>query len=238
MQVLVAIVLIFGLLVAGFDINPENIPSWAWAFATIVAGLVTVAIITPTRFVDWRTALSTKGVTAKRLVFFFIASLLGIIAANIMQELLALPDMLASEMMGLSTSAMGIATIGFVGPIVAEVVFREGVMGSYLRGGVKPWVAIVVSAVVFGVSHLNPAQTPFAIVVGLMLGYVYWQTGSIVVPCIIHVFNNCMSLLQTYILGDAMQDYSLVAEVGGTAPAIITAIALAAASVYTFKSTK
>ena len=75
----------------------------------------------------------------------------------------------------------------FLGPIAEELLFR-GVLIRQLR----PWgkqTAILVSAIAFGLFHGNVIQTPFAFMVGLVLGYVTVEY-SIYWAIVLHVFNN------------------------------------------------
>ena len=90
-----------------------------------------------------------------------------------------------------------------------EVVFREGIQGCLLRGGVKPWTAAVVSALCFGIIHLNPAQVPFAFVVGLMLAVIYQKTGNVVITSLLHILNNSVSVALMRVLGDGAEEFTL-----------------------------
>lgn len=86
----------------------------------------------------------------------------------------------------------GLFMFGVGGPVVEELLFRTAVLGLMLRSGVKPWVAIVLSAFLFGICHFNVIQFIHASLFGLMLGYIYYKTNNILVVMIIHVFNNTL----------------------------------------------
>ena len=60
---------------------------------------------------------------------------------------------------------------------------------------------IFVSALLFGFLHGNFIQTPFAFIVGLVLGYVTVYTGSMLPAMIIHFLNNTVSILMSYLSG-------------------------------------
>lgn len=68
--------------------------------------------------------------------------------------------------------------------------FRTVILGLMLRSGVKPWVAIILSAFLFGASHLNMCQFVHAGVGGLMLGFVYYKTNNVFATIIIHAIHN------------------------------------------------
>lgn len=82
-----------------------------------------------------------------------------------------------------------------IAPIVEEVFFR----GMVLRGLLNRYsdrISIILSALVFGLVHMNLVQLLPGFVVGLMLGYVYVRTRrSLSTVIIIHLFNNLISYI-------------------------------------------
>lgn len=72
--------------------------------------------------------------------------------------------------------------------LVEEFAYRGIVLGLLKKFG--EGFAIIVSAVLFGIMHSNFEQMPFAIIVGLILGYTYVKTGSIWTCIAIHFINN------------------------------------------------
>lgn len=85
--------------------------------------------------------------------------------------------------------------------LVEEFACRGIILGMLKRFG--EGFAIVTSALVFGIMHGNFEQIPFAIMVGLILGYIYVKTDSIW-PCVaVHFANNAISVIFSY-LGDAL----------------------------------
>ncbi len=79
--------------------------------------------------------------------------------------------------------------------LVEEFAFR-GVILNVLRK-YSDGLAILVSAVLFGLMHGNFTQIPFAFVVGLILGYVAVKTNSLIPGIIIHFLNNANSVTLT-----------------------------------------
>ncbi len=65
--------------------------------------------------------------------------------------------------------------------------------------------AIVASSILFGVMHGNFEQMPFAIMVGLILGFVTVKSGTIWVAVAIHAFNNAISVVCEYALASLTQ---------------------------------
>ena len=62
--------------------------------------------------------------------------------------------------------------------------------------------ALVISALLFALSHLNPAQMPHAFLIGLLLGWLYMRTGSILPGIIYHWANNTAAYLLFHLYPD------------------------------------
>lgn len=84
--------------------------------------------------------------------------------------------------------------------LVEEFACRGIILGSLRKFG--DGFAVMVSAILFGVMHGNFEQIPFAFLVGLVLGFVTVQSGSIWIAVVIHAFNNSISLIFDYFLGN------------------------------------
>lgn len=87
--------------------------------------------------------------------------------------------------------------VSFVAGLVEEISLRGYVMGNLKRYGSS--FAILASAIVFGIMHGNLVQAPFALVVGIVLGYFSIRTGSIWTAILIHMANNFYSVALSYI---------------------------------------
>ena len=96
----------------------------------------------------------------------------------------------------------GYVAIGILAPLAEEIVFRGAILRTLLDMVSKKnhWVAIFISAAVFGLIHGNEAQFINALLMGLLLGWMYYRTKSLV-PCILmHWVNNTMA----YVLNNLM----------------------------------
>ena len=81
--------------------------------------------------------------------------------------------------------------------IVEEFAFRGIVLGSLRRYG--DGFALICSSVCFGFMHGNFEQIPFAFIVGLILGYIVIQSGSLRIAMVVHFINNAISVCFNYI---------------------------------------
>lgn len=76
-----------------------------------------------------------------------------------------------------------------------EETFCRGIILRGLLFHMKPWKAILWSAFIFGVIHLNPWQAIPAFLVGSLMGWVYWKTGSLWATIFLHFINNGFSYI-------------------------------------------
>lgn len=118
---------------------------------------------------------------------------------NILAQWAELPDNLANVMTQLSNNVIGVVSIAVVGPILEEVLFRGAIQGVLMRV-CKPWTAILIASLIFGVVHMNPIQIFYATFIGILFGWIYYRTGSLMPSIIGHVLNNSLAAV-TMILG-------------------------------------
>ena len=96
----------------------------------------------------------------------------------------------------------GYVAVGILAPLAEEVVFRGAILRTLLGIMSKKnhWVAIIISAALFGLAHFNAAQFINALLMGLLLGWMYYRTGSLVPGILLHWVNNTMA----YVLANIM----------------------------------
>ena len=102
--------------------------------------------------------------------------------------------------------------VAIFAPIFEEWLCR----GMVLRGlltKMKPVWAIVVSALFFAVIHANPWQALNAFLIGLVMGYVYYKTGSLILTMIIHFVNNGTAVVLSNI--ESLKDYDYWIDILG-----------------------
>lgn len=102
-----------------------------------------------------------------------------------------LPDWMEQTFQTMTDNVWGILGISLLGPVLEELLFRGAITKELLRQ-YKPWVAIVVSGLLFGLFHINPAQVVGAIPSGIFFAWLYWRTRSLVPGIVLHVLNNSL----------------------------------------------
>lgn len=84
--------------------------------------------------------------------------------------------------------------VAVVAPIVEELIFR-GVILQGFRRNYTAFKAVLMSALLFALFHLNPWQFPATFVLGLLLGWIMIRTNSIILSILGHSINNFLVLL-------------------------------------------
>ena len=122
--------------------------------------------------------------------------LAGMLFLNLGSEFLGLPDLMQDTFLAMSRNVFGIISITIMAPLVEELLFRGAIQGHLLRKGMNPWVALFIASAIFGIVHMNPVQIPFAFAIGLIFGWLYYRTGSLVPGIVGHFLNNSIACIQ------------------------------------------
>lgn len=118
------------------------------------------------------------------------------------------------EMAGDQGPLMFIALV-IAAPILEELIFR-GIMLDGLLRIYSPTKAIVVSSLLFGVIHLNPAQFVGGALVGGFMGWVYFHTRSVLATILIHASFNLTAFAESYFIDvEEAIDMSYAEVLGG-----------------------
>ncbi|WP_419748896.1 lysostaphin resistance A-like protein [Clostridium perfringens] len=84
-------------------------------------------------------------------------------------------------------------SVAILAPIVEEIIFRGIIFNeaAKYKGGAFP---IIISALLFGLAHMQPIQIVYAFIVGLIFGFVYSKTHSLPIVMFLHMLNNLLTL--------------------------------------------
>lgn len=117
---------------------------------------------------------------------------------------------------------VSLIAIGVVGPIFEEILFRGLVFGE-LRKIMRVRPAILIQALLFGIYHMNVIQGSYAILIGLLLGFVYYRSNSMIAPTIVHIVINSSSVILSYLVTPAQLDrWAAVITIAGVALFFLT----------------
>ena len=88
--------------------------------------------------------------------------------------------------------------VSIIAPLGEELLFR-GFLQQFLE---KHWKdvtrAILVTALVFATIHMNPYWFIQIYILGIMLGFLSWKTGSVFPPLILHGLNNSFAMIVSF----------------------------------------
>jgi uncharacterized protein len=80
-----------------------------------------------------------------------------------------------------------------IGPIAEELSFRGLWWGALRKRGVSALVATLISAIVFGVGHLEPTRAILLVLIGVLLGGLRWWTGRLGAGIVAHMVINALA---------------------------------------------
>ena len=169
--------------------------------AKLITTTVLISLVTIFAFLFWHwTEVSPRWIRTRPwtvLTWSVIAAVGALVPSMWLQEQMPeLPNLMDNEFDMILTNRWGYLAIGLLAPLSEEIVLRGAVLKELLKSEkLTPWVAIAISAVFFALIHFNPAQMPHAFVIGLLLGWMYWRTGSILPGVAYHWANNSIAYI-------------------------------------------
>jgi membrane protease YdiL (CAAX protease family) len=118
---------------------------------------------------------------------------LGIILSeidNLTRWALPMPDLVERAFRELAEGGLpALITLVVVAPLTEEPLCRGLILGGFLRR-YSATQAVLASAVLFALVHLNPYQLASAFVLGILLGWLFLKTASLL-PCLfVHALHN------------------------------------------------
>lgn len=102
---------------------------------------------------------------------------------------------------GIAETSFGFIYISLVGPFMEEIIFRGVILKGLLKN-YKPGTAIFVSALLFGIFHMNLVQSTSAFGLGLIIASLYVKTGSLRLCFLIHCLNNTFVGIVASLIGN------------------------------------
>lgn len=202
------------------SIISPNIMSISLIASSVISILI---MVWPMKMFDFKRDFSPSGTSFGLGLLAIAGAAFGMFATDLLNELIELPNLIENVLSGMSATVLGALSIAVVGPLAEEVVFRGAIMGYMLRKGSTPTMAIITSALIFGLMHMNPAQIPFATIVGVILGVIYYRTGNIILTSTIHIINNSLAAL---LMNVCDEETKMSDAIGGSTIGIIVASAV------------
>ena len=169
----------------------------------IILPAILAAILSP---VEWKQRLGftdsglTKGQFLATGIGAFFPTAIGLGLAYLV-TLVIPPDDSIANLYKSMTFGWSIPFILFIAllPGFAEEIMMRGYMQRRLLKRWAPWLAILVSSILFAVMHVTPHAISFAFPIGVWLGYVAWKTDSIWPTIFCHaLINGTWNIVNVY----------------------------------------
>lgn len=173
--------------------SPDMTPAKLIVTTTIVS-LATILVFLLARWAE----LSPRWLRTRpwSVLLWTVVAALGLIIPSmwLQEHMPELPNLVENEFDMILRDRWGYLAIGLLAPLSEEIVFRGAILKRLLQSPrLSTWAAIALSALLFALIHMNPAQMPHAFVIGLLLGWMYWRTGSILPGMAFHWANNSVA---------------------------------------------
>jgi membrane protease YdiL (CAAX protease family) len=177
-------------------------------FLQITAGVMTVLLflfLVVKRKWSIKERFLIKKVPVRKLITWVLCSVLFIFLFDycydfvfsllkIKKEQQFIVTIIPDKSMGILTKLFFISAVGFVIPLLEEIIFR-GIFYQGLKSRLPVTVAILLSSSVFALFHLQPEALIPIFVLSMIITYSYEKTESILTPIAIHSLNNFIGIV-------------------------------------------
>jgi membrane protease YdiL (CAAX protease family) len=157
------------------------------------------------------------------LALFSLYPLMGFLSFYV--EQIELPDFLDNmdkssmeslgellNMTSVQDLLINIVIIGIIPGIGEELLFRGVIQKELSKKLTNPHVAIFITAFLFSAFHFQVAGFIPKLMIGLVLGYAYFLSGSLILPMIIHSLNNIFLTTSLFAAGGKIQTQDIQSE--------------------------
>lgn len=148
--------------------------------------------------------LPRKNVTLKQKVKIIFISVMIIFSLQYLLTLIVYPsiglDYSSTDMFDINYNSsifskiILVLALAVTPAIFEELFFRKALIDLSLKFGKK--FALIFSALLFGIIHMNLSQGLFAFIIGLIFGMIYLYTNDIKLTMLIHFINNGFASLE------------------------------------------
>lgn len=122
-------------------------------------------------------------------------------------------EQLASKIINDSPGFWALLLVFAVAPAIIEELGFRGFILSGLESLKSKWQAILITSLFFGLAHTVIQQSIITFFVGLVLGFIAIQTGSII-PCILyHLVHNGLVLMLSQATPEVVQSSTLLSQI-------------------------
>lgn len=224
----VIITIVLGLGVSAIPGIPISLITLVGTVVAMVAIIAIALYLKKTNTQYLFTRLSAASPTAYGVAALFILFLIFVL--DPLTSLIPMPEQIRRMFEeALRADIYTFVAVAIAAPVLEELLFRK-IMLEGLEVNYGPKKAIIWSAALFAIFHLNPWQGIGAFFAGLFLGWLYVNTRDIWLCIFVHFFNNTLSFIAFIAFDDPF--YSMIDATGGDYYTLAAIIAISLVALY------
>jgi membrane protease YdiL (CAAX protease family) len=197
--------IIVGIVIGIADVTKIESAQILYSILTILSELISYGVVIYLGFIKTKQKFNDvfkfnyipselwKAITVFMIGFVILLSELD----NIFNYVIPPPEFITSVLETMAADQwfiLSMLTIAIIPAITEEMLFR-GIILNGLKNNYSERTAIIVSALLFALWHLNPWQFVPAFIIGLISAFICLRTGSLLLCIYIHLFNNALFVI-------------------------------------------
>ena len=186
-QIVVTLIFMIAAMAQGNEVTSILAP------ALLVSDLLVIILLIAIKYCRFKELFKT--VPANVFLFSIVFAICGMYTVDMLSSGVEIPNMLEEQFKEMSKTLSGFLAICIVGPIMEEIMMRRVILKEMQRATKSMWWGIIISSALFAIVHINPVQVVFAMPAGIILGWLYCKTGSLLVPICVHILNNSAAFI-------------------------------------------
>ncbi len=114
-------------------------------------------------------------------------------------------ELLSNVMLKVDTNIdliVNVLVVGLLAAISEELFFRGVLQRIMIHWAKSPWIGIMITALLFSFFHFQLSGFLPRFGLGILLGALYWYSGSLYIPIIYHFLHNTIGVLATHFSKD------------------------------------
>ncbi len=187
-QLIVTIILVGGSVITGGNANDAIAPALVISDAIVILALFILRYCRISEFF--------QKIDSRLFFYSLVFGFFGLYLIDLLMSSVEIPNYLEDTFRNMAQSSWGFIGICLIGPIMEEMMLRRVIMKEMAILTKSDWGGILISASLFALIHINPIQVVFALPAGIVMGWLYYRTGRIIVPIAVHVLNNTVAFIQ------------------------------------------
>ncbi len=173
---------------------------WVLGLSSLLSNIAAIAVMLYLHWADFSLGRIGKPAAAGVMLTATLIGITQAVPTGYLTEVLQAEDILSDVFSGMMNNVWGILALCVGAPLGEELLFR-GAIQRELHKRVRPWIAIGITALLFALIHGNPVQMVAGFLMGCVLGWLYWRTGSVWPGIAMHFANNTLSTVVASIYG-------------------------------------